>query len=45
MRKKYRVVMPTELAHQVKQFTALVFVQDHPGQLKAAKKNEKGCVG
>merc|ERR1719428_749310 len=27
---------------QVKQFTALVFVQDHPGQLKAAKKNEKG---
>merc|ERR1711915_1094960 len=27
---------------QVKSFTALVFVQDHPGQLKAAKKNEKG---
>merc|ERR1711973_5961 len=27
---------------QVKEFTALVFVQDHPGQLKAATKNAKG---
>jgi len=27
---------------QVKEFTALVFVQDHPGQLKASTKNSKG---
>jgi len=30
---------PSTIPRQVKEFTALVFVQDHPGQLKASKWN------